>query len=87
MESEIVLAAGREKFKNQELKEYGVSEDYSTKVRNIRKALIPHLIKFRQQYTDRKVFLKYDKLVVGKDTYVYNEETQRISKQPSGGRA
>ena len=77
---EKVWSAGRENLRDK--KEIGVGEDYSDRVRAIRKQLIPHLIKFRKQLinTTEKVFLRYDKLIVGNDIYTYDEVNHTLSK-------
>ena len=76
---EQVFTASREMLK----KDGGtsVSEDFSAKVREARRALIPDLIKYRKSLTDTKVFLRYDTLVVGKDVYTYDGVTQAVIKK------
>ena len=82
-DKERVLAAGREHFRatSEDIK---VGEDYSVKVRNVRKSLIPFLIEFREQHKNSEgkipIFLRYDKLVVGRDVYRYDEDKQDILK-------
>ena len=78
---EKVITAARETFKGKK-SDYSVGEDFSLKIRNIRRNLIPHLIKFRKQLagTTKQVFLRYDKLIVDQDTYAYDEEAQGITK-------
>ncbi len=77
-----VLAAGRENLIPQAGK-IRVGEDYSLKVRNARKQLIPFLSKFREKYkkNERKVFLRRDKLIVGQDIFSFDEEKQDIVKE------
>ena len=70
----------RNVFKNEEHKDsgYGVSDDYSTQVRETRKKLIPFLIRKRKELPDKKVFLKYDKLIVDKKQFQYDAESENI---------
>ncbi len=78
---ELVLSASRDKLKGQKTG-FKVIEDFSDRVREARRSLIPQLIRYREIHTDTstKVYLRYDKLVVGKEVYAYNQTTGTIDK-------
>jgi hypothetical protein len=51
-----------------------VGEDYSQRVREIRKKLIPHLVRARTENADRRCYIRYDKLVIGDGVFVVNDK-------------
>ena len=57
---------------------YRVSEDFSKRVREIRKKLWPHLKEAREQ--GKKAFLRFDKLIIEGDTYTWNQTQSTIKR-------
>jgi hypothetical protein len=61
-----------------------VCDDNSASVRATRNKLRPHIVRMRADYPDKKVFLRYDKLVV--DQTVYVPDGDDIQELGRGGR-
>lgn len=55
-----------------------VFEDFGPRTREARRKLIPYLIDFRRRNPDEKTFLRYDKLVHGKQVFDYDPDTENI---------
>jgi MFS superfamily sulfate permease-like transporter len=69
-----VLQAANNKLKKTD--SCGVSQDFTQKVRESRRKLIPFMTEARQD--EKKAYLAYDKLMIDKVKYVYNERTENI---------
>ncbi|XP_072028386.1 uncharacterized protein [Amphiura filiformis] len=69
-----VLDAAQTKLKKKDT--YGVSQDFTKKVRDTRKTLIPFMTEARNQ--NKRAYLSYDKLVIDKVKYVFDEGTEDI---------
>ncbi|KAK6182019.1 hypothetical protein SNE40_009788 [Patella caerulea] len=72
---DVILQSARKQFKDSQIK---VSEDFSKRVREIRKALIPHLIEAKE--ANKRAFLKNDKLVINRDVFSIKMDTHELSK-------
>ena len=64
---------------NDETFNISVAEDYTDYVRQIRRKLQPFLKTNIQ--ANKKVFLKYDKIVIENETFVYDEDREDIRRQ------
>lgn len=58
---------------------YGISKDFSPRVREIRRKLW-NVGKARKQNSQDKVSLVHDKLIVNGEAYVWDEDTQSATK-------
>ncbi|KAK6195003.1 hypothetical protein SNE40_000524 [Patella caerulea] len=77
-DSDLILSSGRKQLKDAHVK---ISEDYSKRVREIRKALIPHLVEAKE--ANKRAFLKNDKLIIDNDVFSINMATNELSKTGS----
>ena len=57
---------------------YGVSEDYSMSVRDARKKLLAFMQEKRTEFPEKKVFMKYDTVVVDKKHFKWDSATEKI---------
>ena len=48
-------------------------EDYSARVREARRKLVPFMLAKRRDDPDIRCYLRHDKLICGSDTYRYDE--------------
>ena len=62
-----------------------VVEDYTQRVREERKRLVPHMLELRRSQPTVKTYIKYDKLVSGRDTFTL-DENNRLMKVGNGSR-
>ncbi|KAK6192085.1 hypothetical protein SNE40_003628 [Patella caerulea] len=74
---DTILKSGREQLKTSN-SELGVSEDFTVRVRKIRKALIPKLKEAKQN--GKKTFLRSDKLIIESEMFTYDLDTNEIIK-------
>ena len=56
-----------------------ITEDFSKKVKDRRTELQRFMKKIKSRHPGRKLILRYDKLIVDKDVYVFNESTGQVS--------
>ncbi|KAK6195000.1 hypothetical protein SNE40_000521 [Patella caerulea] len=75
---DLVLSTGRKYVKSAVNSQIRVGEDFSSRVRSIRRALIPKLKEAKSNDENVKAFLKYDKLIIGKSTYTYVLDKKEI---------
>lgn len=69
-----VLDAAKKKLKRRD--KCGVTQDFTKKVRDIRKLLIPFMTEARNN--DKHAYLSYDKLIIDKVKYSFDDETNNI---------
>ncbi|MES9880938.1 MAG: hypothetical protein ABW185_08665 [Sedimenticola sp.] len=67
---ELVLKKGRELLRDKTIK---VTEDFSASVREARRMLLPTLVRLRNENPDKKVYMRYDKVVMGNETYTWTD--------------
>ncbi|ESO94951.1 hypothetical protein LOTGIDRAFT_160704 [Lottia gigantea] len=65
---DLVLDSDRKSLRDSDI---SISEDYSERVRSIRRGLIPHL-KEAQKDKEKKIKLRYDKLIIDKNVFTYD---------------
>ena len=53
-----------------------VAEDYTQRVREERKRLLPHMLELRRSHPTVKTYIKYDKLVSGRGTFTLDENNR-----------
>ena len=87
---EVVLQKARDLAKGQSRQSdaegtmpVNVVEDYTQRVREERKRLVPHMLELRRSQPTVKTYLKYDKLVSGRDTFTL-DENNRLMKVGNG---
>ncbi|KAK6196422.1 hypothetical protein SNE40_001651 [Patella caerulea] len=71
---DIILTKARQLLKESSV---SVSEDFTNRVRSIRKGLIPHL-KEAKRNNDNTVTLKSDKLIINRNVFTFDLETKQI---------
>ena len=60
-----------------------VAEDYTQRVREERKRLVPHMLELRISQPTVKTYIKYDRRVSGRDTFTL-DENNRLMKVGNG---
>lgn len=73
-----ILAAANETLTRDS--RFKVGEDFSRKARETRKLLIPHMIKLRRKYPLKTVQLRYNKIVMDRQTFVLNASKTDIEE-------
>ncbi|ESP02481.1 hypothetical protein LOTGIDRAFT_172042 [Lottia gigantea] len=71
---DIILSKARQLLKESNV---SVSEDFTQRVRSIRKGLIPHL-KEAKQNSDNAVTLKSDKLIINRNVFTFDLEKKQL---------
>ena len=79
-----VLDSVRQKGKDKDeaLAQSGVrvAEDYSREVRDARRKMFPHMRQMKEDNPEKQVFMRYDKLICGEQTFTFDFENDELTE-------